>query len=69
VHVPLGERDQTVPLPAIEKVSARVPKGELVRYPIDHFECFWPEHIDQVVGDQLDFLQRHLPANKVLLLT
>jgi hypothetical protein len=40
-----------------------------VRYPIDHFECFWPEHIDQVVGDQLDFLQRHLPANKVLLLT
>jgi hypothetical protein len=33
VLVQLGERDGMVPLPAIEKVSARAPNGELVRLP------------------------------------
>jgi hypothetical protein len=32
-----------------------------VRYPIDHFGCFWPEHIDHIAHDQLDFLRRHMP--------
>jgi pimeloyl-ACP methyl ester carboxylesterase len=62
VLLQLGERDGMVPLPAIEKTSARVPNGQLVPYPIDHFECFWPQHIGQVARDQLDFLQRHLPT-------
>jgi len=62
VLVQLGERDGMVPLPAIEKVSARAPKGELARYPIDHFGCYWPEHIDEVAGDQLEFLRRHTSA-------
>jgi uncharacterized protein len=56
--VQLGEQDGMVPLAAIEKVGARAPNAELVRYPIDHFGCFWPEHIDQIADDQLDFLQR-----------
>jgi uncharacterized protein len=60
VLVQLGERDRTVPLPAIEKVSARLPKGELMRYPIDHFGCFWPEHAEHLASDQLKFLHRHL---------
>ena len=60
VLVQLGERDRVVPLRAIEKVGTRAPRGELVRYPIDHFECFWPEHADKVARDQLDFLRRHL---------
>jgi pimeloyl-ACP methyl ester carboxylesterase len=62
VLLQLGERDGIVPLPAIEKASARAPKGRLARYPIDHFDCFWPEHIAHVAGDQLDFLHRHLPT-------
>jgi hypothetical protein len=44
---------------AIETVNRRAPHAELTRYPIDHFGCYWPEHIDQVAGDQLKFLQRH----------
>ena len=64
VLVQLGERDGMVPLPAIEKVSARAPQGELVRYPIDHFDCFWPEHIEHVARDQLLFLKRHLLTAK-----
>ena len=62
--VQIGERDGMVPLPPIEKVSARVPRAELVRYPIDHFGCFWPEHIDHVAHDQLDFLERHLLTSR-----
>jgi pimeloyl-ACP methyl ester carboxylesterase len=58
--VQLGDRDGMVPLGAIEKIGARAPNAELVRYAIDHFGCFWPEHIDHVADDQLEFLQRHL---------
>ena len=57
-----GERDGIVPPRAIETVSTRAPHAELARYPIDHFGCFWPEHIDRVAGDQLEFLQRHTSA-------
>jgi hypothetical protein len=49
-----------VPLAAIEKTAARAPRGELRRYPIDHFECFWPEHLDLVAADQIKFLHRHV---------
>jgi hypothetical protein len=64
VLVQLGEQDGMVPLAAIEKVSARAPKGELMRYPIDHFGCFWPEHIEHVARDQLVFLQHQLLTPK-----
>jgi uncharacterized protein len=57
-----GERDGMAPPRAIEKVSTRAPHAELARYPIDHFGCYWPEHIDQVAGDQLEFLRRHMFA-------
>jgi len=58
--VQLGERDGLAPRRAVEKTAARAPRGELRRYPIDHFDCFWPEHIDEVAGDQITFLHRHL---------
>jgi pimeloyl-ACP methyl ester carboxylesterase len=56
----LGDHDAMAPLPPIEKAAMLAPGGELVRYPIDHFQCFWPEHIDRVARDQVDFLRRHL---------
>ena len=60
VLVQLGERDAMAPRRAVERAAARAPRGELKRYPIDHFGCFWPEHIDGVAGDQADFLRRKL---------
>ncbi len=60
VLVQLGERDAMAPRRAVERTAARAPRGELKRYPIDHFGCFWPEHIDEVAGDQVDFLRRKL---------
>ena len=58
----LGEHDTMVPANAIEETARRIPGSELLRYPMGHFGCFWPEHIDQVAGDQITFLRRHLAA-------
>jgi pimeloyl-ACP methyl ester carboxylesterase len=60
VLIQLAEHDELTSLGAIEKTAARARRAELVRYPLDHFGCFWPEHIGRVAGDQLDFLRRHL---------
>lgn len=57
--VQLAEHDGMVPLDAIEKTAARAPHARLMRYPIDHFECFSLPHIDRLAGDQVDFLLRH----------
>ncbi len=62
VLVQLAERDGVVPLRPIEKVASRAQRAELVRYPIDHFACFWPEQLDRIFNDQLAFLRRHLRA-------
>jgi alpha-beta hydrolase superfamily lysophospholipase len=61
--VQLGERDAIAPRRAVERTAARAPRGELKRYPIDHFGCFWPERIDEVAGDQIDFLRSHVPSS------
>ncbi len=58
VLVQLGEHDRLAPRRAVEQAARRAPRGELKRYPIDHFGCFWPEHIAKVAGDQIDFLNR-----------
>jgi len=60
VLVQLGENDELAPRTAVEQTAERAPHGELRRYPIDHFSGFWPEHLDEVAGDQVDFLHRHL---------
>jgi dienelactone hydrolase len=60
VLVQLGERDRLAPRRAVEMVARNAPRGELRRYPIDHFGCFWPEHLDEVVDDEVAFLRSHL---------
>lgn len=60
VMVQLGEQDTMAPRRAVERTAERAQVGELWRYPIDHFGCFWPGHIDRVAGDQVSFLRRVL---------
>lgn len=60
VLVQLGERDNLAPRRAVERVARQAPHGELRRYPIDHFGCFSPEHVDEVAGDQIEFFSIHL---------
>lgn len=56
----VGEHDGMVPFAPIEKAASAAPHAQLVRYPMDHFGCFTPEHIDRVAADQIEFLRRHV---------
>jgi pimeloyl-ACP methyl ester carboxylesterase len=49
----------TPPGPAIE-VAERAPRGELRRYAFGHFDAYTGSDFEQVVGDQTQFLRRHL---------
>jgi len=51
----------TPPGPARE-AARRAPRGELVEYPGGHFEIYVGEPFERAVGDQLEFLERHLAA-------
>ena len=58
----VGTEDHiTPPAPALEAARA-APRGELVTYPISHFEIYRGEHFERAVADQLEFLARHVPA-------
>jgi pimeloyl-ACP methyl ester carboxylesterase len=57
--VALGERDVTVDAAAVGKLAKRAPRGELHRYPYDHFELFAPDATDLIAADQVDFLARN----------
>jgi pimeloyl-ACP methyl ester carboxylesterase len=58
VWVGLGEADVSVSRKAVERLAGRAPRGELHRYPYDHFGAFLGEAPARVAGDQVDFLRR-----------
>jgi dienelactone hydrolase len=58
----LGEDDRVVPRAPIAATAARAGDADLRCYPIDHFGCFHPDHLDRIAGDQTAFLHRHLPG-------
>ena len=46
------------------RVAQQAPRGEAVHYPADHFEVYHPPMVERVIGDQVEFLTRHLaPAS------
>jgi fermentation-respiration switch protein FrsA (DUF1100 family) len=54
------ERDSTTPPGAAIKMGERAPHGEVLRYPVGHFEIYVGEPFERAVADQTAFLQRHL---------
>ncbi len=58
--VGLGERDITVAAAAVERLADRAPRGELQRYPYDHFEPLTGAGPERIASDQLAFLERVL---------
>jgi surfactin synthase thioesterase subunit len=55
----LGEQDVSVSAKAVERLAQRAQRGELHRYPYDHFGAFLGDGPQRVAGDQVDFLRRH----------
>jgi dienelactone hydrolase len=56
----LCEQDSLVNLKATAKVADDAPQGELVRYPIGHFDIYTGEWFERAVTRQTEFLARHL---------
>ncbi len=55
------DEDSVAPARTTLRHAARAPRGEVIRYPIGHFEIYRGEAFDRAVADQVGFLQRHLP--------
>jgi hypothetical protein len=54
------DHDSLVDVDASERVARDAPQGELVRYPIGHFEIYTGEWFERAVSRQAEFLVRHL---------
>lgn len=55
------DRDETTPPGPAVRLAENAPRGELVRYPIGHFDIYAGAAFERAVGDQLAFLRRVLP--------
>ena len=66
VLIQVCDCDSVAPAGAAEEAARRLgPRGELVRYPIGHFEPYFGASFERSVDDQLAFLRRRLGAASV----
>jgi hypothetical protein len=56
------EPDTVAPARATQRHARKAPKGEVRLYPYGHFDIYLGEAFERVVGDQLEFLSRHVPT-------
>ncbi|RMD82672.1 MAG: alpha/beta hydrolase [Candidatus Dadabacteria bacterium] len=57
--------DSVAPVEAAKAAAARAgDRAELRVYPIGHFDIYRGEHFERAVSDQIDFLHRHLRAER-----
>jgi pimeloyl-ACP methyl ester carboxylesterase len=55
------DADNITPAGPTLRYVARAPYGQIVRYPIGHFDIYLGGDFERAISDQLAFLQRHLP--------
>ena len=60
VLVCVAERDAETPEELTRQIAERAPRGELRRYPGDHFDLYRGRARQLVLADQLAFLKKHL---------
>jgi pimeloyl-ACP methyl ester carboxylesterase len=60
--VQLARRDVVTPHAVARRAAARMRRGEVKEYDLGHFDAYVAPHFETVVGDQLAFLRRVLPA-------
>lgn len=56
------ETDSVAPAGPTKRYAKRAPKGEVRLYQAGHFAIYVGKGFEQVVADQLEFLQRHVPT-------
>ena len=55
------ERDSVAPPRPTLRYAAKAPRGEILRYPVGHFDVYRDEPLQRALADDVDFLRRHLP--------
>ena len=60
--VQLATRDDVTPYAKAQKIVSRIPNGKVKSYDCTHFEPYLDPHFEQIVTDQIDFLDRHVPV-------
>ena len=60
--VQVATKDAVTPPEPAREAAARAPLGEVVEYPIEHFEIYHGAPFERAVADQIAFLQRALGA-------
>jgi pimeloyl-ACP methyl ester carboxylesterase len=58
------EQDSVAPATRALAYAAKAPRGEVKTYPIGHFEIYLGEWFERAVGDQTEFLLRHLAVTR-----
>lgn len=59
--VSVADKDQTVPPEPALKMGENAPRGEVLRYPIGHFEVYLGAPFEIAIADQISFLKEHVP--------
>jgi len=65
VLVCVCDRDETTPPGPAARMGRSAPLGEVVHYPIGHFDIYLGEAFEQAVSDQIAFLERALTPERV----
>ena len=58
VLIQLAAKDDVTPIETARDVAKRIPKGEVLTYECGHFEPYLDPYFDDVVADQIAFLDR-----------
>lgn len=56
------DRDSVAPAGPTLRYAAKAPRGEVLRYPIGHFDIYLGAAFERAIADQLAFLKRHVPV-------
>jgi fermentation-respiration switch protein FrsA (DUF1100 family) len=55
------DKDISLPMKTVEKAEKRLGKaGEVIHYPIDHFDIYVGDNLEKAVSDQILFFKKHL---------
>jgi pimeloyl-ACP methyl ester carboxylesterase len=60
VLIVIAENDVYIPAAAVEKTAALIPRAEVVRLPVAHFDMYVEDGFEKSVEAGADFLKRHL---------
>lgn len=55
------DHDSVAPAGPTTRYAERAPRGEIVHYPVGHFDIYSGPAFEDVVADQVRFLRTHLP--------